>query len=83
VILEGIIVSKETGLSASFNGVVQPYVLCVVARADYPDVHWEARIVGQSDIPLGPGDHIKVRVLRTITDRKEGVVRHDVELIAE
>ncbi len=83
MILEGTIVSKETGLTASFGGVEQPYVRCVVTNIDYPEVHWEARIVGRADIPQGVGDRIKLLVTRTVTDRKAGVVRHDGTLIDE
>lgn len=82
MIIEGTIVTKETGLSASFGGTEQPYVRCVIARLDNPDVHAEARIVGASDIAAGVGDHVKLEVVRTVTDRKAGVVRFDCTLVA-
>ncbi len=82
MIIEGTILEKETGLTASFEGVEQPYVRCVIARLDAPDVHAEARIVGMSDIPAGVGDHVKLEVTRVVTDRKAGVVRFDCRLIA-
>jgi hypothetical protein len=81
LIIEGTILEKETGLTASFEGVEQPYVRCVIARIDAPEVHAEARIVGREDIPAGVGDRIKLEVVRVITDRKAGVVRFDCKLI--
>lgn len=81
-VIEGTILEKQTGLSAVFEGVEQPYVRCVIARLDRPEVHAEARIVGASDIPAGVGDHITLEVTRAITDRKAGVVRFDCRLIA-
>ena len=46
MIIEGTVLTKETGLSAIFEGVEQPYVRCTIARLDQPEVHAEARIVG-------------------------------------
>ncbi len=46
MIIEGTVLTKETGLSAIFEGVEQPYVRCAIARLDQPEVHAEARIVG-------------------------------------
>ncbi len=80
-IIEGTIVSKETGLSATFGGVEQPYVRCVIARLDAPERHAEARLVGYSDIPYSVGDAIKLEVTRAVTDRQAGVVRFDCKLI--
>ena len=45
MIIEGTIVAKEPGLTAVFAGVEQPYVRCVIARRDNPEVHAEARVV--------------------------------------
>lgn len=81
MVIEGTIVTKETGLSASFGGTEQPYVRCVIARLDHPEIHAEARIVGVSDLAAGVGDPIKLEVLRTVTDRKAGVVRFDCKLV--
>jgi hypothetical protein len=80
-IIEGTIVSKETGLSASFGGQVQSYVLCVIARLSNPDIQSEVRIIGHEDIPQGIGDVVRVEVTRAITDREAGVVRFDAHLL--
>ncbi|HKB49079.1 MAG TPA: hypothetical protein VKC57_15345 [Ktedonobacterales bacterium] len=82
MIIEGTILTKETGLSASFAGVEQPYVRCMVARLDNPEVHSEARIVGVSDIPQRIGDVVKLEVTRVVTDRRAGVVRFDCRLLS-
>jgi hypothetical protein len=82
MIIEGTILTKETGLSASFAGVEQPYVRCTVARLDNPEVHSEARIVGASDIPQHIGDVVKLEVTRVVTDRRAGVVRFDCRLLS-
>lgn len=81
MIIEGTILAKEVGLSASFGGVEQPYVRCVIARLDAPEVHAEARVVGLSDFAAGVGDQVKLEVVRAVTDRKAGVVRFDCTLI--
>ncbi len=83
MILQGTIVSKQTGLTASFEGQEQPYVLCVVARLEHPEVQSEVRIIGHTDIPQGVGDVVKVEVVRTITDRHAGVVRFDGHLLPD
>lgn len=80
-IIEGTLVSKETGLRAFFEGVEQPYVRCVIARLDDPERHAEARVVGLEDLPVEIGGHIKLEVTRVVTDRREGVVRFDCKLI--
>lgn len=81
MIIEGTIVSKEPGLTAVFAGVEQPYVRCVIARLDNPEIHAEARVVGRSDIPVSVGGVVKLEVTRTVTDRRAGVVRFDCRLI--
>lgn len=81
-IIEGTVLSKETGLSASFGGVEQPYVRCVIARLDDPERHAEARVVGVSDVPVAVGGQIKLEVTRVVTDRHEGVVRFDCKLLS-
>jgi hypothetical protein len=81
MIIEGTIVSKEPGLTAVFAGVEQPYVRCVIARQDNPEVHAEARVVGRSDIPVQVGGVVKLEVTRTVTDRRAGVVRFDCRFI--
>ena len=80
-IIEGTLLSKETGLSASFGGVEQPYVRCMIARLDDPERHAEARVVGVTDVPVEVGGRIKLEVTRVITDRQAGVVRFDCKLI--
>src|SRR5579884_4103010 len=52
VIIEGRVLSKEPDQTAVFEGVQQPYVRITIARLDNPDVHAEARIVDQRDIPV-------------------------------
>jgi hypothetical protein len=81
MIIEGTIVAKEPGLTAVFAGVEQPYVRCVIARRDNPEIHAEARVVGRSDIPVPVGGLVKLEVTRTITDRRAGVVRFDCRLV--
>lgn len=83
MILVGTIVSKEIGLSASFEGTEQPYVRCVIARLEHPEVQSEARIIGHADIPQGIGDTVHLEVTRTITDRHAGVVRFDCRLLPD
>lgn len=80
--IEGTVLSKEIGLSATFGGVEQPYVRCVIARLDDPARHAEARVVGVSDVPVAIGEQIKLEVTRVVTDRREGVVRFDCKLIS-
>ena len=82
MIIEGTVLSKETGLSASFGGVEQPYERCTIARLDNPDVHAEARVVGLEDLPVPVGGVVKLEVTRVVTDRREGVVRFDCRLLA-
>ena len=83
MILEGTILSKETGLSAIFEGVEQPYVRCMIARIEHPEVQSEARIVGISDLDVPIGGTVRLQVTRVITDRKAGVVRFDCKLLDE
>jgi hypothetical protein len=80
-IIEGTVLSKETGLSASFGGVEQSYVRCTIARLDHPDVHAEARVVGLTDLPVSVGGVVRLEVMRVVTDRREGVVRFDCRLL--
>jgi hypothetical protein len=80
-IIEGTVISKETGLVATFEGVEQPYVRCVIARLDNPEIHAEARIVGMSELDIPVGGRIRLQVTRTVTDRKAGVVRFDCKLL--
>lgn len=81
MIIEGTIVSKETGLTATFGGVEQPYVRCTIARLDNPEIHAEARIVGIANLATPIGGRVKLEVTRAITDRKAGVVRFDCKLL--
>jgi hypothetical protein len=81
LIIEGTVVSKETGLRASFGGVEQPYVRCVVARLDAPERMAEARVVGVEDIPQAVGEVVRLESFRTVTDRAAGVVRFDCRLL--
>jgi hypothetical protein len=80
-IIEGTVLSKEIGLSASFGGVEQPYVRCTIARLDNPNVHAEARVVGLTDLPVPVGSVVRLEVMRVVTDRREGVVRFDCRLL--
>lgn len=82
MIIEGTLLEKRTGLRATFAGVEQPYVLCVIARLDLPAVRAEARVVGMEDIALVAGDPIRLEVTRAITDRRAGVVRFDCRLLS-
>jgi hypothetical protein len=78
--IDGTIVTKETGLHATFEGRDQPYVRCMVARLDDPERHAEARIVGHEDIEQQVGDVIHLIAYRVVTDRNAGVVRFDCRL---
>lgn len=80
-VIEGTVVSKETGLRASFAGVEQPYVRCVIARDDDPERHAEARVVGLEDLSVPVGGHVRLEIMRVVTDRHEGVVRFDCRLV--
>lgn len=82
MIIEGTILSKETGLTAFFEGVEQPYVRCTIARLDNPEVHAEARIVGMADLDVPIGGVVRLEVVRTVTDRKAGVVKFDCKLLS-
>ena len=81
MVIEGTILTKEEGLTASFGGVEQPYVRCTIARLDNPAIHAEARIIGMSELPIPVGGHVKLEVTRVVTDRREGVVRFDCKLL--
>ena len=81
-IIEGTLISKETGLRASFEGTEQPYVRCVISRLDDPVRHAEARVVGLEDIPVEVGGTVRLEVTRVVTDRREGVVRFDCRLLS-
>lgn len=81
MVIEGTILSKDTGLTAFFEGVEQPYVRCTIARLNNPDVHAEARIIGMADLDIPIGGIVRLEVLRTVTDRKAGVVKFDCRLL--
>ncbi len=81
VIIEGTVVTKEIGLRATFEGVEQPYVRCVVARLDNPERMAEARVIGVEDIPQALGEVVRLDAYRTVTDRAAGVVRFDCHLL--
>ena len=81
MIIEGTVLSKEEGLSAVFEGTLQSYVRCEIARLDHPEIHSEARIVGLDHIDVPVGGTVKLQVTRTITDRRAGVVRFDCKLL--
>ncbi len=81
MVIEGTILSKDTGLTAFFEGVEQPYVRCTIARLNNPDVHAEARIIGMADLDVPIGGVVRLEVLRTVTDRKAGVVKFDCRLL--
>ncbi len=80
-IIEGRVISKEPNLTAVFEGQEQPYVRVTIARLDRPEVHSEARVVGQSDIPVGVGGTVRLEITRAVTDRKAGVVKFDTKLL--
>ena len=82
LIIEGTILTKETGLRATFEGKEQPYVRCVVARLDDPERHAQTRIVGLEDIPQTIGNVVRFEAYRAVTDRNAGVVRFDCRLIS-
>ena len=82
MVIEGTVLSKETGLRAIFEGVEQPYVRCTISRLDHPEVHAEARVVGLEDLPVPVGGEVRLEVTRVITDRKAGVVRFDCKLLS-
>ena len=67
-VIAGTVVSKETGLHASFAGTVQPYVRCAIARDDDPARQVQARVVGLDDLPVGVGGHVRLEVTRVVTD---------------
>ena len=48
---------------------------------DHPEVHSEARIVGLERLDTPIGAAVRLEVIRTITDRKAGVVRFDCKLL--
>ncbi len=81
MLLVGTILSKETGLRASFGGQERPYVRCMIARIARPEVQYEARIIGFEDIPQAIGDVVRLEVTRTTVDREAGIVRFDCELL--
>ena len=83
MVIEGTVVTKEEGLSAVFEGTEQPYIRCVIARLDHPEVQSEARIVGLEHMDVPVGGVVKLEVTRTITDRRAGVVRFDCKLLTE
>ena len=81
MIIEGRVVAKEEGLSATFEGIEQPYVRRTIARLDQPEIQSEARIVGLERLEVPVGGTVKLEVTRTITDRRAGVVRFDCKLL--
>ncbi|HEX9035806.1 MAG TPA: hypothetical protein VF808_02335 [Ktedonobacterales bacterium] len=81
IIIEGTVVTKQTGLRATFEGVEQPYVRLTVARLDDPERMAEARVVGLEDIPQAEGEVVRLESYRTVTDRAAGVVRFDCHLL--
>lgn len=82
IMIEGTILTKETGLRAIFEGKEQPYVRCVVARLDDPQRQAETRIVGLDDIPQQVGEIVRLEAYRVVTDRNAGVVRFDCRLVS-
>lgn len=82
MVIEGIVVTKEEGLSAFFEGVERSYVRCMIARLDHPEIQSEARIVGLDRLEVPVGGIVKLEITRTITDRRAGVVRFDCKLLS-
>jgi hypothetical protein len=80
----GVILEKESGLTASFQGEERSYVRCVIADISDPTRHFECRILLDADvkdIPNAVGDTVTLEVIRAVTDRRSGVVRFDCRLI--
>ena len=82
MLIEGTVLTKETGLRAIFEGVEQPYLRATIARLDQPEVQAEARIVGLEDLPVPIGGEVRLEVMRVVTDRRAGVVRFDCKLLS-
>ncbi len=80
MILEVILVEKVPHLTASFNGQMLPYVRCVVARKFNTEIRSAARVIGVEDFPQNVGDEIRLKVLRTTTDRKTATVYFDCSI---
>jgi hypothetical protein len=81
MIIEGTIVNKLPGQKASFEGNEQEFVACTIARLNSPEVQSEVRIFGNKDIDQNIGEIIRLEVIRTITDRKAGIVRFDCKIL--
>ena len=81
MIREGTLVEKEAGLKTVFQGEEHSYVRCVIADTADPERHFECRILDMDDIPVNPGELIKIEVIRVVTDRRSGTVRFDSRLV--
>lgn len=77
----GILLEKEPGLQASFQGEEHPYARCIIADADDLERHFKCRVLDVEDIPNAIGEAVTLEVIRAITDRRSGVVRFDCRLI--
>lgn len=78
---EGTLLQKEPNLKTIFQGEEHPYVRCVVADKNDPERHFECRVLDEQDIPINPGDPIKLEVIKVVTERQSGIVRFDCRLI--
>jgi hypothetical protein len=84
MIREGTLVEKESGLKTIFQGEERSYVRCVIADKANPERHFECRILLESDvddIPISPGEPIKIEVIKVVTERRSGIVRFDSRLV--
>ena len=78
---EGTLLEKEPGLKTVFQGEEHFYVRCVIADVADPGRHFECRVLDENDIPISPGDPIKLEVVKVVTERRSGVVRFDCRWI--
>jgi hypothetical protein len=76
----GTLVEKEPGLKGTFQGEEHAYVRCILADTNDPTRQFECRVLDKEDIPMQPGDSIRLEVIHVVTDRKNGKVRFDCHL---
>ena len=81
MIREGTLVKKEPGLKTIFQGEEHSYVHCIIADTVDPDRHFECRILDVDDIPISPGEPIRIEVIKVVTERRSGIVRFDSRLV--
>ena len=81
MIREGILLEKEAGLKTVFQGAEHSYVRCIIADTVDPQRRLTCRILDEEDISTSIGEHIKLEVIKVMTERHSGVVRFDCRLI--